>query len=183
MPKNLKTIIISIFCFIIISITTVICLRIFSGEDNWVCNNGEWIKHGSPDLVKPNMPCGDFKSIEIDNKEESNKGYENDDLKLDTFKENDLLNNKEIIKGKMKGNYFFEGTFPIIVEDLNGNVLGQTTTKITPGWETEDFVKFETEEIIFDNKNKKEGYLIFKNDNPSGLPEYEKTIKIKVKFN
>ncbi len=182
MQKNLKTIIIFIFCFIIISITSIVCLRIFSGEDGWICNNGEWIKHGNPFSAKPNASCGNSNLNKI-NQEQNTKGFENDDLKLDTFKENDLLNNKEVIKGRMKGSYFFEGTFPIIVEDLNGNILGQTVTTITPNWQSEDLVPFETEEIIFDKKENNEGYLIFKNDNPSGLPEYEKIIKIKVRFN
>jgi micrococcal nuclease len=33
-------------------------IRLFSGEDDWLCQNGEWVKHGMPSAPKPNKPCG-----------------------------------------------------------------------------------------------------------------------------
>ncbi|MDD4901453.1 MAG: DUF2178 domain-containing protein [Patescibacteria group bacterium] len=35
----------------------VFSLRVFSGEDNWLCQNGEWIKHGQPDFPAPAVGC------------------------------------------------------------------------------------------------------------------------------
>jgi len=32
-------------------------IRVFSGEDNWICQNGQWVKHGSPSAPKPQTPC------------------------------------------------------------------------------------------------------------------------------
>lgn len=32
-------------------------LRFFSGEDNWICSNGAWVKHGQPDAAQPSEPC------------------------------------------------------------------------------------------------------------------------------
>ena len=32
-------------------------LRLFSGEDSWICRNGEWIKHGEPSANMPTEPC------------------------------------------------------------------------------------------------------------------------------
>lgn len=32
-------------------------IRLFSGEDNWLCQNGEWVKHGIPSAPKPTKPC------------------------------------------------------------------------------------------------------------------------------
>jgi len=29
------------------------------GEDNWICQNGEWIKHGHPSAAKPTESCGE----------------------------------------------------------------------------------------------------------------------------
>jgi len=53
MKKHLKLIIV-ITVFIIVLILLV---RIFSGEDNWVCSNGKWIKHGNPSDSMPNQQC------------------------------------------------------------------------------------------------------------------------------
>ncbi|MCX6797037.1 MAG: DUF2178 domain-containing protein [Candidatus Doudnabacteria bacterium] len=32
-------------------------LRLFSGEDTWICRNGQWIKHGVPSAPMPTKPC------------------------------------------------------------------------------------------------------------------------------
>ena len=32
-------------------------LRLFSGEDNWLCINGQWVKHGQPNQPTPTIPC------------------------------------------------------------------------------------------------------------------------------
>ncbi|MCX6743660.1 MAG: hypothetical protein NT116_05530, partial [Candidatus Parcubacteria bacterium] len=36
----------------------ILGLRFFSGpEDNWICSNGEWVKHGQPSAPMPTTPC------------------------------------------------------------------------------------------------------------------------------
>lgn len=35
----------------------IFTLRLFSGEDNWVCQNGQWVKHGNPDFAAPKSIC------------------------------------------------------------------------------------------------------------------------------
>jgi len=35
----------------------IFTLRLFSGEDNWVCQNGQWIAHGHPDFAAPKSIC------------------------------------------------------------------------------------------------------------------------------
>ena len=35
----------------------IFTLRLFSGEDNWVCQNGQWIKHGNPSFAAPLTIC------------------------------------------------------------------------------------------------------------------------------
>ncbi|MFA5270400.1 MAG: DUF2178 domain-containing protein [Patescibacteria group bacterium] len=32
-------------------------LRFFSGEDDWVCQNGQWVEHGHPDAPMPTAVC------------------------------------------------------------------------------------------------------------------------------
>jgi uncharacterized membrane protein len=32
-------------------------LRLFSGEDGWICKNGQWIKHGQPSYPAPQTEC------------------------------------------------------------------------------------------------------------------------------
>jgi len=35
----------------------VIFLRVFSGEDNWICQKGTWQKHGNPSFSAPSTQC------------------------------------------------------------------------------------------------------------------------------
>jgi uncharacterized membrane protein len=41
----------------ILAVAVVFGLRLFSGEDNWMCKDGEWIKHGQPSFPVPTVPC------------------------------------------------------------------------------------------------------------------------------
>ncbi|MBU1151991.1 hypothetical protein KJ632_04160, partial [Patescibacteria group bacterium] len=53
--KKIQFYIITIFVIIIFSIAS---LRLFSGdEDTWLCQNGQWIKHGNPDFPSPSTEC------------------------------------------------------------------------------------------------------------------------------
>ncbi|MFA4954440.1 MAG: DUF2178 domain-containing protein [Patescibacteria group bacterium] len=38
-------------------VLAVFGIRLFSGEDDWICRDGQWIKHGQPDFLAPSAPC------------------------------------------------------------------------------------------------------------------------------
>ncbi|MCL4367409.1 SdpI family protein [Patescibacteria group bacterium] len=40
-----------------IIIFALIFIRLVSGEDNWVCQNGQWVKHGNPSTQMPLSTC------------------------------------------------------------------------------------------------------------------------------
>lgn len=46
----------AVFLMILVAVI-VLCLRIFSPEDEWVCQKGEWVKHGNPATEMPNQKC------------------------------------------------------------------------------------------------------------------------------
>ncbi|PIR93072.1 hypothetical protein COT99_02700 [Candidatus Falkowbacteria bacterium CG10_big_fil_rev_8_21_14_0_10_43_10] len=43
--------------FVIIVILALAGLRLFSGEDDWLCQNGQWVMHGHPDFPAPITEC------------------------------------------------------------------------------------------------------------------------------
>jgi hypothetical protein len=51
-----KYYLIAIF-IILVLLGIIIGARVISGEDDWICQNGEWIKHGNPDAPKPQISC------------------------------------------------------------------------------------------------------------------------------
>ncbi|MCU0679822.1 MAG: hypothetical protein MUF50_00760 [Planctomycetes bacterium] len=47
------------FIILGIIILAALVLRIITKEDNWICQNGEWVKHGNPDTEKPSQVCSE----------------------------------------------------------------------------------------------------------------------------
>ncbi len=77
------------------------------------------------------------------------------------------------ITGSARGTWFFEASFPIEIQDTNGNILGQTHAQATGDWMTEEFVPFTATLTFSAPAGVTEGVLYFRKDNSSGLPEHE----------
>ena len=78
------------------------------------------------------------------------------------------------IHGKVSGLYFFEGTFPVVLMDSKGKELANTVAHADGDWMTSDQVAF-TVQLKFKVPAKTVASLVFKKDNPSGLPENDFT--------
>lgn len=50
LPKAIKIVLILLFL-------GIIWMAIRGPEDTWICEDGEWIKHGVPSAPKPEKPC------------------------------------------------------------------------------------------------------------------------------
>lgn len=122
------------------------------------------------------------------------KNYEAQDIVIFSPKANEKVHPPLEIKGKARGPWFFEATFPVRLLNNQGEELATSYVQALDEWMTEDFVPFEGE-ISFISKKESGGELVFRKANPSGLPEYDKefrlpiqlapaeTIKVKVYFN
>jgi len=55
--KMEKKALIVILIGILIAAGLVINLRLLSGEDDWICKNGQWIQHGKPASPQPTGIC------------------------------------------------------------------------------------------------------------------------------
>ena len=42
---------------LLILLAVVVNLRFLSGEDDWMCKDGQWIQHGHPSAPKPTSAC------------------------------------------------------------------------------------------------------------------------------
>ncbi|MCX8094944.1 MAG: Gmad2 immunoglobulin-like domain-containing protein [Caldisericia bacterium] len=91
------------------------------------------------------------------------------------------IQNPVLIKGKAKGYFFFEATFPIKIIDENGNVLLTDYIETKDNWMTENFVSFEKYININFGKTKR-GFIVFERANPSGLKENQFELYIPVYF-
>lgn len=53
----MKKTLIGIGIGIVVIAAVFVALRVFTPEDNWICDNGQWVKHGNPDTAKPTTEC------------------------------------------------------------------------------------------------------------------------------
>ena len=95
---------------------------------------------------------------------------------------NDLVTSPLKIHGTALSSWFFEGQLVILLNDDKNNVLANGIgQEDTPGsWTQGGMVSF-TSDLKF-TTSAKSGYLVIKNDNPSGLPENQKEYRIPIKF-
>jgi len=45
------------FMLIVFAALALVSARLLSGEDDWICQNGAWVKHGQPSFPAPTVPC------------------------------------------------------------------------------------------------------------------------------
>ena len=86
------------------------------------------------------------------------------------------------INGRAVGSWFFEGSFPVVVVDWDGKVIGQGTAKAEGDWMTSDLVPY-TATISYATQTdpySHDGSIILKKDNPSGLPEHDAALEYPV---
>lgn len=104
----------------------------------------------------------------------------NPNIKITSVHNGDTITSPLMLEGKARGTWFFEGDAPLILIDENDNILAESYITATGDWMTEDFVLF-TGIITFERKEGK-GTLIFKKDNPTGIPKYDESVEIKINF-
>jgi len=42
---------------VLVIIAIVFLVRFFTSEDSWICQKGEWVKHGNPSASQPTTLC------------------------------------------------------------------------------------------------------------------------------
>jgi len=86
------------------------------------------------------------------------------------------------IQGHARGNWFFEGDFPVVLKDSQGVVIAERFATAKGDWMTEKFVRFEGTIEFNKPRTGDNGTLILKKDNPTGLPKHDNALEIPVFF-
>lgn len=96
-------------------------IRFFSGEDNWICQNGEWVKHGNPEAEKPTTGCGE----NLNNQTEEQQIAEEPNIVVFNPKENAKVSSPFDLEGKAR---VFENVVSIRLKDEDGKILYEGIT-------------------------------------------------------
>lgn len=112
----------------------------------------------------------------------------NDLIKVDMPQASAVISSPLTISGQARGQWFFEASFPVFLVNWDGLIIADGVAQATADWMTTDFVPF-TATLEFTNpyvlgqdEFMKKGTLIFKKDNPSGLPENDDSFEMPVRF-
>jgi len=107
-----------------------------------------------------------------------------DFIVIDTALRDTVVASPLTVTGKARGTWYFEASFPIIIVDWDGRIIGQGLGEAQSDWMTEDFVPFKAtiEFTVATDTPYRRGGIIFKKDNPSGLPENDDALEIPVQF-
>lgn len=95
---------------------------------------------------------------------------------------NQTITSPVTVQGEAKGSWFFEANMRGSIVDSEGNTVKIFPIAAKTDWMTSDFVPF-AESVSFTSPGYgQKGFIVIENDNPSGLLENSKSIKIPVKF-
>ncbi len=87
-----------------------------------------------------------------------------------------------VVKGKARGNWYFEGSFPVVLTDWDGKILAQGIAKAQGEWMTSEYVPFSASlsyTLPLDTPYRR-GFLILKKDNPSGEPQFDNSLEVPI---
>jgi hypothetical protein len=102
-------------------------------------------------------------------------------IELETPRPDALLGNPTVLRGRARGTWYFEASFPVYVLDGDGDTLGRVPAQAQGEWMTTEFVPF-TATLTFTAPSSSTGVLVLTKDNPSGLPEHAAELRIPVRF-
>lgn len=86
------------------------------------------------------------------------------------------------VTGQARGNWYFEASFPVELRNAAGTVIAQAPVQAQGDWMTTNFVPFKGTLTFPAQPAGSKGTLVFRKDNPSGLPENDAQIVVPVTF-
>jgi hypothetical protein len=92
------------------------------------------------------------------------------------------------LSGQAVGNWFFEASAPVTLLSWDGSKIAESYITAEGEWMTTDFVpfsgelRFESPYQSSDPEFMKEGLIVFRKSNPSGLPENEVILEMPILF-
>lgn len=128
------------------------------------------------------IPTPTEQVIESESTPEITTSLKGDIVTLTEPQPNTLITSPQKVTGQVPGIWFFEASFPVILEDETGQAISQGVAIAQSDWMTEDLVTF-TAELNFGLSPKtNKGTLILEKSNASDLEELNDSYSIPIIF-
>lgn len=108
-----------VIVLVLVAVGFILILR--GSEDTWICQNGAWVKHGSPSASMPTKPCAQTK---VNPTPTVNP---NANIILESPKAGDSLGSQFVIKGRAR---VFENQLNFRVRNAKGQSLIEGTMTV-----------------------------------------------------
>ncbi|MFZ4500286.1 MAG: Gmad2 immunoglobulin-like domain-containing protein [Minisyncoccia bacterium] len=102
---------------------------------------------------------------------------------IESPRANDTIKSSVTVTGQARGNWFFEGSFPVSITDTAGNLIAQKYAIAQGEWMTTDYVPFEGKISFTVPTGVTNGYIVFRKDNPSGEARFDDAVSLPIVFN
>jgi len=157
-------------------LVAAVILRLTSREDEWICQNGAWVKHGQPSSSQPTTTCPRSFSEPAASSFTALQG----EVIINSPQPNEVVKSPLTVSGQARGNWFFEANIPVKLTDDNNNIIASAGGHSQGEWMTENLVPFSAN-LTFETEASN-GFLVISKDNPSGLPQNDASVSIPVRF-
>lgn len=107
---------------------------------------------------------------------------DNSEVHVTNPAENSTVSFPLTVNGEAMGSWFFEAQLRVELQNDAGDVLATAPGMAQEDWMQEGFVDFTAEIESADLAGATEGKLVIKNDNPSGMPENDRSFELPVQF-
>lgn len=94
---------------------------------------------------------------------------------------NEVLRSQAVIWGQARGNWFFEATLPLVLQDSAGDILATGLAQAQGDWLTSDLVSFQGT-LTFQVATATPAELVIKKNNPSALSEHDAQVSYPVRL-
>jgi hypothetical protein len=103
-------------------------------------------------------------------------------ITVDTPTPGAVIESPLTIRGRARGSWFFEGDFPVLLRNADGEVIARSFVTATEEWMTPAFVAFSGRLSFTKPKRGSRGTLVLVKDNPSDRAELDDSTAIPVFF-
>ncbi len=104
-------------------------------------------------------------------------------ITVDTLRVGDVVHSPLVITGHARGNWFFEASFPVTLVDSTNRLIANGVAQAQGDWMTTDFVPYKvTLTFLTPDMNDMSATLVFRKDNPSGLPQNDDQMRFPVRL-
>lgn len=104
------------------------------------------------------------------------------EISVTSPKRGSIIKSPVKITGKAKGSWYFEGSFPVVIVDWDGKIIGEGKAWSETDWTVAGEIPFTaTMEFTLPSYGDS-GAIILQKDNPSGLPENDDAMQLEIRF-